>query len=284
MFYEFCVENQYTMPNDLCKGSAIVAEFMCFKAEKSERPESMLTSILAALAAFNSGPLPKYLHNLKQALIKECTKRPKGRTPVMTVKPFVDMFEQWGENSSLTLKQLRQKCMTLMALCIMCRPSDLILHRDKIMFNVDGTVTFMFFGIKNDTDRKGFEVRLQPARNKKCDPVECLNEYINRTEHLTRADGPLFLSLRPPHGAISIAVVTEELRNSIEQAGLDTKVYTPRCFRPSGATAAIKAGNDPELTRQLGRWKTRDVFYDNYVYPLPEKTFTDNILASEVKL
>ena len=106
MFYACCVEKQYTMPNDLCKGSAIVGEFMCLKAEKSERPESMLTSILAALTAFNSGPLPKYLHNLKQALIKECTKRPKGRTPIMTVKPFVDMFEQWGENGKLTLKQL----------------------------------------------------------------------------------------------------------------------------------------------------------------------------------
>ena len=285
MFHAFCIENQYNIPNDLCCGSAVVAEFMCYKAEKSERPESMLTSILAALTALNSAPLPKYLYNLKIALIKECTKRPKGRTPVMPIKRFVDMFEKWGENDSITLKQLRQKCMTLMALCIMCRPSDLILSRDRIIFNVDGTVTFLFFGIKNDMDRKGFEVRLQPSHyNEICDPIKCLNEYMTRTKHLTQENGPLFLSLRPPHGAVSIAVVSEILKDSIVQSGLDTKIYTPRCFRPSGATAAVRAGNDPEITRQLGRWKTRDVFYDNYVYPRPEKTFTDNVLSSNVIL
>ena len=106
MVYVFCIENQYTIQNDLCCGSAVVAEFMCFKAEESERPEFMLTSILAALTALNSAPLPKYLHNLKIASIKECAKRHKGRTPVMAVKRFAEMFEKLEENNSQTLKQL----------------------------------------------------------------------------------------------------------------------------------------------------------------------------------
>ena len=172
----------------------------------------------------------------------------------MTVKRFVDMFEQWGRNDRLTLKQLRQKCMTLMALCIMCRPSDLILNRNRITFNGDGTVTFMFFGIKNDIDRKGFEVRLQPSHNEICDPITCLKEYMHRTKHLTQDNGPLFLSLRPPHGGSKCCSCFRGIKkNSIAQAGFDTKVYTPRCFRPSGATAAVQTGNDPEITQQLGR-------------------------------
>lgn len=283
MFHVFCIDANVDIPSNLIEGSAIIAEFMCAKAETSDRPESMLTSILAALTCFNSGPLPKYLHNLKQALIRECTKKSKGRTPVMTIKPFITLFEQWGENVSLNLKRLRQKCITLLALSAMCRPSDLIFKRNECVFNTDGTVTLTFFGIKNDKDRQGFEVRIQPSFNTLCDPVKCLENYVERTRHMTDPDGPLFLSIRPPHVGIGVSAISDDLRNSIEQAGLDTKIFTPRSFRPTGATASVTCGNDPEVTRQIGRWKTQSVFYDRYVYPVPEKGFTDKILSSNIK-
>ena len=284
MFHVFCVEKGLEFPRELHDESAIIAEFMCSKAEASDRPESMLTSVLASLTALNSGPLPKYLYNLKQALVKGCTTRGKGRTPVMTVQPFVKLFEQWGEDAGLTLKRLRQKCITLIALCAMCRPSDLIFKRNELVFNLDGTVTLNFFAIKNDKDRQGFEVRLQPAQNTLCDPVTTLNNYVSRTQHMSDGSGPLFLSLRPPHVAIGVAAVSDDLRASIEQAGLDTKMFTPRSFRPTGATASVRSGNDPEVTRQIGRWKSHDVFYDRYVYPVAEASFTDKILSSDINI
>ena len=56
-------------------------------------------------------------------------------------------------------------------------------------------------------------------------------------------------------------------------------------FPPStaqrSASASIKAGNDPEVTRQIGRWRSREVFYNSYVYPLARDSFTDNLLSTE---
>ena len=161
----------------------------------------------------------------------------------------------------------------------MCRPSEF--KRNDIIFNNDGSVTIMYFGIKNDKNRKGFEVRLQPASTEKLDPVACLKSYLSITRSLAHDDGPTFLSLIPPHDGLSAAGVSDILRKTIRHAGLDEKKFTPRSFRPTGASASIKAGNDPEVTRQIGRWRSREVFYNSYVYPLARDSFTDNLLSTE---
>ena len=69
MFYEFCMQNGSVFSPSGIERTAIIADFMCCKAESSERPESMLTTILAALAQFfscvDSNPIPKCLQNLR---------------------------------------------------------------------------------------------------------------------------------------------------------------------------------------------------------------------------
>ena len=287
MFADFCCKNNHKFPPESENRSAIIAEFLCEKAESSDRPESMLTAILAALGHFfqtkDSNPLPVWLHNLKHALIKSCSTRAKGRTPIMPTSVLTNFFEGWAHNDLLTLKKLRQKCISLFALCAMCRPSDLArLTRNCVTFNEDSSVTVTFFGLKNDKNRKGFEVRLQPAAEEKRDPIACLKLYLDQTESLTHSDGPAFLSLVPPYDGLSVTGISAVLSETIKQAGLSDK-FTPRSFRPTGATASIKAGNDSEVTRQIGRWKTREIFYDAYVYPLSHSSFTDNLLGADTR-
>ena len=102
---------------------------------------------------------------------------------------------------------------------------------------------------------------------------------MSQTEQLTDVNGPLFLSLKPPYEGLGVASISSILSDTIKEAGLSVR-YTPRSFRTTGASAAIIAGNDPEVTRQIGRWKTREVFYDSYVYPLSEKSFTDKMFTA----
>lgn len=283
MFAEFCNDNNHAFPPCIERRSAVIADFLCDKAERSERPESTLTAIMAALGHFfqtlDSNPLPVWLHNLKHALIKACSTKAKGRTPIMPTDTLNNLFESWADNELLSIKRLRQKCVSLLALCGMCRPSDLIrFKRNDITFNEDKSVTIVYFGIKNDKNRKGFEIRLRPASNAKLDPVACLKSYLGVTKALVADDGPTFLSLIPPHDGLSVASISDILRETIKGAGLSDKKFTPRAFRPTGASASIKAGNDPEVTRQIGRWRSRDVFYESYVYPLAHDSFTDNLL------
>ena len=84
-----------------------------------------------------------------------------------------------------TAVRLRQKAVTLLTLTAMCRPSDLAprvgFMRDQIHFNDDGSMTVLFYGIKNDTDRHGFEVRIGRSECALTDPVLCLKDYIRCT-------------------------------------------------------------------------------------------------------
>ena len=52
MFSEFCKENEYDFPPNVDQNSGLIADFLCKTAENSDRPESMLTAIMAALGHF----------------------------------------------------------------------------------------------------------------------------------------------------------------------------------------------------------------------------------------
>ena len=129
------------------------------------------------------------------------------------------------------------------------------------MFNKDGSLTIVFFGIKNDSDRSGFEVRLPCTTNDRIDPVQCLHVYMQKTRcYRPTPDNAVFLTLKAPFRGIQAATVREILKRSLHEAGLSD--YTPRSFRCSGATAAIASQCDPGTTRQIGRWKSDSVFYE----------------------
>ena len=56
-----------------------------------------------------------------------------------------------------------------------------VLRANQVQFNVDGSLTITFFGIKNDAHRTGFEIRIPEADNAKVDPVKTLKDYMDRT-------------------------------------------------------------------------------------------------------
>lgn len=292
-FGQFCIQKFKCFPPTDEFASAAVAEFITIKSEGSERPESLLRGILAALTNYFSvpgqiNPLSREVHNLSKALVKSCTTRNAGRTKIMPMEPFVDMFRAWGPNEALSVLKLRQKAVTLMAIACLARPSDFApsvgFFRDQLTFNQDGSVTVNFFGIKNDYDRGGFEIRIEPAKERVIDPVECMRAYFNKTANVMADRVPVFPAVRPPFQGINAQSIAQILNTSIKEAGLDTNMFSAKCFRPSAATAAIVSGCDPNTTRLRGRWKNNDVFFSNYVFPISETNISDNILYSNVRL
>ena len=292
-FQDFCSSNNFPFPPSETQRSAIIAEFLLFKAKQSQRPESMLRSVRAALTHFftimgTPEPFCDLLKKFSTALVKSETNKPAGRTPIMPLKPFIDMFLGWPENDKLSTSDLRLKSVTLLTIGTMARCSDLApantLRRNQVNFNADGSLTLKLFGIKNDSDRKGFEIRVEKASTEKIDPVSTLRAYITRSaKKEVPDDAPIFVKATAPYEPITARGISDILRTAIKKAGL-SDVYTPKCFRPSAATAAVKAGCDHESVRQLGHWKTREVFYANYVYPLPQADMTDKILNSDLKI
>ena len=109
----------------------------------------------------------------------------------------------------------------------------------------EGGVEVTLFCIKNDMQRKGFQVMLPRSSVEKLDPVLTLQDYICRTDGVRPQGGPVFLTLRPPFKALEASSIAKVLDETIKLAGLADQGFTAMSFRPTGATAAIDQQIDP---------------------------------------
>lgn len=269
--------------------------------DSSKRPESLLKNTCAALgnmyeALGIQNPLASSdIIHLKSAIIKCGTKEPMARSKVIPIRSFIDLFKSWPDNLSLSLEMLRLKCVTLLALCAMLRPSDIApkaVHYDvkeesvsqfhlkvsDITFETSSMV-ITFHGIKNDSQRRGFIVSIQGSTDPTLCPVLCMKSYIDRTRQFRKSSSDaVFLTLQKPVKPISASTVSSLLSKSLHLAGL--KGYRPKDFRPTGATAAVEAGFDESTIMKVGRWKSSEVFREHYVHNRIPEMFTDAILKS----
>lgn len=284
----------------------VVANFLCELASQSNRPKSVLNIAMSAInslcrATNSSNPCSDNIKSLCSALVKTHTHYARPRTNILPMQPFKDLFMSWKDNHELSLKLLRLKTITLLAFSFMLRPSDiapngivfdgntnslgqLVFCRDQVQFHDDGGLTLTFMGIKNDASRDGFKVTIPQTSNEKLDPVRTLKTYMERTVPLQlQPTDPVFVSLNKPFCPISATTVASVLNESIKLAGLDTKMYSAKSFRPSGATRSVNSGMDPDKARRIGRWKTSSVFFEHYVFDKTPANYTDNMFECQKK-
>lgn len=277
-----------------------VAELICFLAENSTRPQSCVNIFLAAIKqVFRASDMKDITDNfaikrLVTAVTKSQTERPMKRSAVLPVGQLLDTIKLWGVNSSMPIKFLRIKTISLLAISLMLRPSDIApnatffegdsLEEQKIVFSTDMVVfkesimEVTLFGTKNDLDRKGFVVTLPAHSDVTVCPIASLKCYIERTSHLRRGNA-VFLSLKAPYGPLSSASVAKDLQACLDMAGLKNSGFSAKSFRPTGATVAIEKGNDPKTVQSVGRWKSSEVFYNHYVHSRTPESFTSAVLS-----
>ena len=298
-FRLFCEKKNIPFP---CNSSAAITDFLASIAHSSPRPRSQLKMASAALSCMlEATSMDNTMHTMQvqkfiSALIKTCTVAPRIKTPVMPLEPFWKMFHDWGPNDSLSLKKLRMKSACLLAISFMLRPSDiaprsvtetedteghgymnLIFSLDQVEFLDSGNLLIRFHGIKNDASREGFAVDIPKCSDPLLDHVAALKSYIEATSQIrSKVDKrPVFLTLRKPYNALSSSSVGSVLGDAIKLAGLGDKGYSAKSFRPSGATAAIASGCDANIARQIGRWRSQEVFEEHYVHTrVPEDYVT----------
>ena len=108
-----------------------IAEFLCYVSDDSKKPNSVLKVVKSALKSLYKGMgledvFDENVNDLCTALVKSGTTEPMKRSDAMPVDNFAKLFfVSWGSNELLTLKQLRLKSITLLALSLMLRPSDI---------------------------------------------------------------------------------------------------------------------------------------------------------------
>ena len=235
--------------------SSDLADYLCFIADSSQRPQSVVNTFVCALKQLflsqSIHDITKDIHivRLISAIVKSQTKKPMKRSTVLPVGKITSMFLEWGENKNLSLKFLRIKAITLLALALMLRPSDIApkatifeveseceksieFTKDMLDFTNEG-VHVTLFGIKNDAERKGFNVFLPKNNtNSMLDPVETLKYYIERTEDV-RSDNGVFLAIKSPYKALTAAAVAKVLQDCLNLAGLSHQRFSAKSFRPT---------------------------------------------------
>ena len=277
----------------------VVASYFVEVASRSNRPKSLLDSNSAALACYYDGinersPIDVDVRKLITGLVKTGMTEPMKCSNVMSTQPFMDLFMSWPENGALSMEFHHLKTNTLLALCAMLRPSDIAprsvsikkngmrniqFTADRVVFKSDGSMRMFLFGIKNDYSREGFEVPVVPASVHKLCPVETMQDWLKRTESINPSSTrPVFFPLNCPFDVLSASSVSSILSKSIKLAGLSGKGYTPKLFRPMGATVAIQSKMDPDMVRKIGHWKDRQCFEDHYVHSVPHKNMSNVVL------
>ena len=211
----------------------------------------------------------------------------------MPTECFTEVFKSW-DNYTISIKHLRMKAISLLALTTMLRPSDIApkaLHidgndvvtqycfsEDQIKFKADGNMTIIIHGNKNDSKRHGFEIEVTKASDINICPIQTLKCYIDRTRNVRTINGPVFISLNLPYNGLSSQSVSNILNDAIESVGLSREMYSAKNFRPTGATTAVAAGIDPNIVQKVGRWKTTSVFFEHYVHSRTPCDFSDKVL------
>ena len=87
------------------------------------------------------------------------------------------------------------------------------------------------------------------------------------------------MSLRPPYAAIRAGTIANILLDAKQCARLSGQGLFAKCLRPTLAKAAIESNCKPDTAVQIYCWKTKEVFFDHYVYPRAPVNYTDNVLA-----
>ena len=138
-----------------------------------------------------------------------------------------------------------------------------------------------FYGIKNDTSRSGFEARLPCDGNVLLGPVSALHTYITRTEaHRPSPEALVFITLQPPFRALRKSTIANIMEEAIRGAGLGNQGNSANSFHPTGATAAIDFGRNPDIVMKTCRWETASVFRDHYVHLQPPTDYTHDVCST----
>lgn len=131
----------------------------------------------------------------------------------------------------------------------------------EVIFNSDGSIIIIFFGIKTDTLRDKFLVNIPLHTNLKLDLVISFRNNIGKTAQWRAADSnKVFLKSEIPYVAIELTAVSEILQQAIHLAEHSSDRYSANSFCSTEAIIDITDNIDLQIVQNFKRWKTESVF------------------------
>ena len=193
-----------------------------------------------------------------------------------------------GKNSSLTLKVLSMKLVTLFALTCPERISTLanldLRHCYVLPEGVSFQLTIPRKTGSVDKPAEAFFARFN--QDKKLCPVECFRHYLKLTRNIrpvipSSLPDKLFISFKRPFKPVTTTTLGRWLRTFMSAAGIDCQIFKAHSVRSASTTAAAKAFVPLSTIMSMADWSSSSTFRTFYYKPLYNSDFAIGVLSSK---
>ena len=174
-------------------------------------------------------------------------------------------IRQLGPNASLDRKTLTMKVTMLMSLVSAARGQELKVLQLDNMFPERDKVTFRIVNrTKTGLNRIVFH-KYDTYEN--LDVVTCLEAYVIATQALrdtTEKKQQLLISFKSPHNPVQTCTIARWLRETMEEAGIDTSHYKAHSVRSAATSKAREKGLSTNQIMKAANWSNANTFQRYY--------------------
>lgn len=152
--------------------------------------------------------------------------------------------------------------------------SNMFISKEKITFIIAENVKQSRPGVPNP------QVVLEPFGDSSICVVTTLREYIKRTASLRGADSQLLISYIKPYKSVSRDTITRWVREVLNQAGIDTSIYSSHSTRSASASAAHRAALPLDDILATAGWSSAHCFAKFYNKPIIKASYAKAVLSN----
>ena len=202
--------------------------------------------------------------------------------PVM----ILDYMEQLPDNTFLDMEFLTKKLVTLLCLLSAQRAQTIGALRVDFMDKTKEEVTFYIPTILKTTKPGKHQDPLVFTKfdNKKLCIVDCLGEYLKRTdnirENLEEQPKGLILSYRYPHQPVTTSTIARYVKLFLGLTGIDITVFTTHSTRKASTSKANNLGLSLKDISKAAGWRSSSTFAKHYKLPIRQKNFGQELLKN----
>ena len=246
----FCVERNL---HPFHTNASVVIQFITFLFKEGVGYSAINTarSAISAVAKTPDGKsvgTNRQVIRFKKGVFELRTPLPKYQQ-MWDVGVLLEYFKNWQSNKELVLKDLILKLCALVLLTTAQRIQTIhLIQLTWIEFKKQECVVHIQGKLKHTRPGKiPSALELDRYEDEKLCVVNCLQEYIVRTEAVRKGNDKLLLSYVKPHGPASKDTISRWMKNVLRQAGIEE--FEPRSFRGTASTAMAQRGRYLEESR-----------------------------------
>lgn len=247
---------------------------------------SAISSTHPKIDGFSVGQHPYVTRLLKGVLNK---RPPKPRySHTWNVDVMIKYMISLGKNSTLALKVLSMKLLTLFALTCPERISALasldLRHCSVRPEGVSFKLTVPRKSGSADKPAEAFFARFN--QDKKLCPVECFRQYLKLSRNVrpvipSSLPDKLFISFKRPHKPVTSTTLGRWLRTFMSAAGIDSHIFKAHSVRGASTTAAANAFVPLSTIMSMADWSSASTFRTFYYKPVFNSDFATGVLSSK---